>query len=328
MRRCVFTTIQLHLSHTLVECETKFLNAAWQLQATIRCWLWLLGQRKVVTLLSGHPNGDTQLLISEPRLALTLSGARCLTLQIKITFLLDYPVYAINRTMFFMYERFSFENLGSYVKTRLQRLTDIQLVGVICIHSANQCAVAKLCRVNKTNNEFTKVRISLTSNCNTSSMWARVVTCISVSTRKSCATSLKQSVFHFMLHNNVAPNIGQKLSSNQRPIVSGAERVLVVIRLNATFLPLRRYCEKMCTSFLNDAESLTTYGCAPWCSQIAYIRPSSMNTTTAECSDVSEGVCMLQYFRTLPGLDEGSTQCPTLTVVLYQVPRVSEQWRI
>jgi len=36
-------TIQLHLSHTLVECETKFFNAAWQLQATIRCWL--LGQK-------------------------------------------------------------------------------------------------------------------------------------------------------------------------------------------------------------------------------------------------------------------------------------------
>jgi len=37
MRQCIFMTIQLHLSHTLVECETKFLNAAWQLQASIRC---------------------------------------------------------------------------------------------------------------------------------------------------------------------------------------------------------------------------------------------------------------------------------------------------
>jgi len=37
-------TIQLHLSHTLVECETKFWNAAWQLLATI--WCQLLNQRK------------------------------------------------------------------------------------------------------------------------------------------------------------------------------------------------------------------------------------------------------------------------------------------
>ena len=40
------------------------------------------------------------------------------------------------------------------------------------------------------------------------------------------------------------------------------ESVLVAIRFNVTFLPLRRYCEKMCTSFLNDAESLKTCGCA------------------------------------------------------------------
>jgi len=40
------------------------------------------------------------------------------------------------------------------------------------------------------------------------------------------------------------------------------ERVLVVIRFNATFLPLRPYCENICTTFLNDAKSLATYGCA------------------------------------------------------------------
>jgi len=45
--------------------------------------------------------------------------SKCLRLQIKRTFLLDYPVYAINRTMFFTYEWFLFEILGSYVKTRL-----------------------------------------------------------------------------------------------------------------------------------------------------------------------------------------------------------------
>ena len=44
------------------------------------------------------------------------------------------------------------------------------------------------------------------------------------------------------------------------------------------------------------------------------------------CSVFSfEGVCMPQYFRTLPGLVQGWTQCPTLDVVLYQVLRVSEQ---
>ena len=55
-----------------------------------------------------------------------------------------------------------------------------------------------------------------------------------------------------MLQNYVAPNIGQKMSSNLWTIILVAglyttcpgERVLVVIRLNATLLPLRLYCEK------------------------------------------------------------------------------------
>jgi len=38
-----------------------------------------------------------------------------------------------------------------------------------------------------------------------------------------------------------------------------------------------------------------------------------------------EGVCMPHHIRTLSGLDEGWTQCPTLDVVLYQVFPVSEQ---
>jgi len=54
-----------------------------------------------------------------------------------------------------------------------------------------------------------------------------------------------------MLQNNVAPSTGQKLSNNQWPINLGAglyticrgERVLVVIRFNAIFLPLRPYCD-------------------------------------------------------------------------------------
>jgi len=55
-----------------------------------------------------------------------------------------------------------------------------------------------------------------------------------------------------MQQNNVAPNVGQNLTSNQCPITLGAElyptcrgeRVLVVIRFKATFLPLRPCCEK------------------------------------------------------------------------------------
>jgi len=79
-----------------------------------------------------------------------------------------------------------------------------------------------------------------------------------------------------MLQNIVEPNIGKKLSSNQWPVILGAgfyttyrgERVLVLITFNATFLLLRRSYEKICTSFLNDAKSLTTYGCVLWCSQM------------------------------------------------------------
>jgi len=51
--------IQLHLSHTIVEYENKFLNATWQLQTTIRR---RFSVKEKVTLLSGHTNGDTQLL--------------------------------------------------------------------------------------------------------------------------------------------------------------------------------------------------------------------------------------------------------------------------
>jgi len=45
MWRHIFMTIQLYLSHTLVECASKFLNAVWHLLATTRCWL--LSQRKL-----------------------------------------------------------------------------------------------------------------------------------------------------------------------------------------------------------------------------------------------------------------------------------------
>jgi len=76
-------------------------------------------------------------------------------------------------------------------------------------------------------------------------MWARVGTCISVSTGKSCAMSLKRKHFPFYAANQSCTN-GQKLSSNQWPIILGSwlwktsrgEWVLIVIRFNATFLYL------------------------------------------------------------------------------------------
>ena len=102
------------LSHNRVECETKFLNAAWQLQITI--WRRLLGQRKSNFYFLAIPMATFSCLISEPCHAPTLCGAyKCLSLEIKTTFLLQYPVYAINRTTFFKYECI----LKSYAKTRL-----------------------------------------------------------------------------------------------------------------------------------------------------------------------------------------------------------------
>jgi len=77
------------------------------------------------------------------------------------------------------------------------------------------------------------------------------------------------------------------------------ERVLVVIRFNVTFVPLRPYCEKMCTCFLNDGRSPAIHGCALWCSQIVYIR-SSLNITTpiyfvTECPDVPYRVARWKF---------------------------------
>jgi len=56
-----------------------------------------------VTLLSGHPNGDNQLLNLGTVSFTHVKAARnkCLNLKIKITFLLKYPVCAIKRAIFF-----------------------------------------------------------------------------------------------------------------------------------------------------------------------------------------------------------------------------------
>jgi len=72
------------------------------------------------------------------------------------------------------------------------------------------------------------------------------------------------------------------------------ERVLV-IRFNANIPTFEALLRKNVYLFLNGAKSLTTYGCALWCSQIVYIRPYSLNTTNAfyfvtERSDVTVSV--------------------------------------
>jgi len=67
-------------------------------------------------------------------------------------------------------------------------------------------------------------------------------------------------------------------------------------------------------------------GCLPsflFCGHYNRILLCDMSARKLHC--LFEGVCMPQYFRTLPGLDQGWTQCPTLDVVLYQVLQVSEK---
>jgi len=72
-----------------------------------------------VILLSGHPNGDTHLLDLTTVSFAHIKAAwnKCLNLKIEITFILKYPVCAINHAIFFTFEWL--EILKSYVKTRL-----------------------------------------------------------------------------------------------------------------------------------------------------------------------------------------------------------------
>jgi len=62
-----------------------------------------------VTLLSGHPNGDNQLLNLGTVSFTHVKAAwnKCLNPKIKITFLLKYPVCAINCTTFLTFEWFN-----------------------------------------------------------------------------------------------------------------------------------------------------------------------------------------------------------------------------
>jgi len=139
-------------------------------------------------------------------------------------------------------------------------------------------------------------------------MRARVGTCISVSTGKSCTMSiivlrLKESAFHQMLQLILDKIVQQSVAYNFgcRALYNLPWRASVSSHQVQCNIPtLRPYREKICTTLLNDAEILTTCGCVFWCGQIVYIRPYSLNTTTAfcfvtECSDVAVffrlGVC-------------------------------------
>jgi len=80
-----------------------------------------------------------------------------------------------------------------------------------------------------------------------------------------------------------------KLLNNQWPIILGAGLYTTcpwwasvsIHQAKCNIPTLRPYREKMYTTFLNDAEILRTYGCVLWCSQIVYIHPYSLDTTTA-----------------------------------------------
>jgi len=118
--------------------------------------------------------------------------------------------------------------------------------------------------------------------------WIRYLdtTAMSKASFSWCSNAVKNILFHYFCTPMYASQLwcdfrkayfqrlfGAYLTSVARHCTTcHGERMLVVIRFNITFLPLRLYWYKMCTCFSKDAASLTTYGCALWCSQIIYIR--------------------------------------------------------
>ena len=111
---------------------------------------------------------------------------------------------------------------------------------------------------------------------------------------------------HLCMHHKYGVISGRHTSADcvwPMPVVPGLcmlwRTSASIIRFDVTFVPLRLYCEKMCTCFLNDGKSPTIHGCALWCSQIVYIRPS-LNTTTpiyfvTECPDVPVWVASWKF---------------------------------
>ena len=102
--------IQLHLSDTIVEYENIFLM---RLGSHRLSYDVDLSVKERVILLSGHPNGDTQLLNLGTEYFTHVKAVqnKCLNLKIKITFLLKYPVCAINRAIFSRLDGLRFWNL-------------------------------------------------------------------------------------------------------------------------------------------------------------------------------------------------------------------------
>jgi len=106
----------LHLSHTIVECENKLLTRLGSYRPPYDV---NFSAKERITLLSGHPNGDTQLLNLGTVSFTHVKAAqnKCLNPKSKITILLKYPVCATNRATFFTFVWF--ETLESYAKTPL-----------------------------------------------------------------------------------------------------------------------------------------------------------------------------------------------------------------
>ena len=130
----------------------------------------------------------------------------------------------------------------------------------------------------------------------------RVGTCISMTTGKSCTMSLKRRCFSSNVVQSLAYNFGCRALYN---LLCWASVSIHQVRCNIP--TLRPYCEKIYTTFLNDAEILTTYFCVLWCSHIIHIHPYSLSTTTAfdlvtECSDIAVFV----WLRVCAGHDTGT----------------------
>jgi len=101
MRQCIYAKFQLHLTTVLLNVRISFQIPLGSYRPPHDVDF---SAKKRVTLLSGHPNGDTQLLNRGTVSFAHVKAARnkCLNPKIEITFLLKYPVYAINRATFFL----------------------------------------------------------------------------------------------------------------------------------------------------------------------------------------------------------------------------------
>ena len=116
---------------------------------------------------------------------------------------MQYPVYAINRTMFFTYEWFRFWDSGILCENAVVAL-NLYTISWSNLHSL--CEVVCSCKAMQS--EQNKQRICKsshkfeTSNCNTLSMRARVGTSYLWVPVNLAQCRSKESVFHLMLQNS------------------------------------------------------------------------------------------------------------------------------